>query len=160
MHFLFPTFLPLPIPLFPSPHSFPLHSLSFLLPSLIITLLPLSSTFSILAPTFPLFPLFPFLALSSFCLLRSHFPQGAYIFTSTTVSVPSLELRTPHPLSRRRVCFPPEPKGRVHTCLRVRGWGSPNSDDWRESFVLCLLCAISQSSENTYSIFLYYTVYH
>ncbi len=30
----------------------------------------------------------------------------------------------------------------VHTRLRVRGWGveSPNSNDWRESLVLCLLC--------------------
>jgi hypothetical protein len=23
----------------------------------------------------------------------------------------------------------------------VRGWGSPNSDDWRKSLALCLLCA-------------------
>ncbi len=30
---------------------------------------------------------------------------------------------------------PPEPGGR-HTCLRARGWGSPNSDDW--SLALCL----------------------
>jgi hypothetical protein len=22
----------------------------------------------------------------------------------------------------------------------VRGWGSPNSDDWRKSLALCLLC--------------------
>ncbi len=27
-----------------------------------------------------------------------------------------------------------------HTCLRVRGCGSPNSDDWRESLAFCLLC--------------------
>ncbi len=33
----------------------------------------------------------------------------------------------------------PDQRG-VHTCLRVRGWGSPNSDDWRKSLVLCLLC--------------------
>jgi hypothetical protein len=24
--------------------------------------------------------------------------------------------------------------------IRVRGWGSPNSEDWRKSFALCLLC--------------------
>jgi len=31
--------------------------------------------------------------------------------------------------------------GGGHTRLRVRGWGSPNSDDWRKSLALCLLCA-------------------
>ncbi len=30
--------------------------------------------------------------------------------------------------------------GRGHTRLRVRGWGSPNFDDWRKSLALCLLC--------------------
>jgi hypothetical protein len=36
----------------------------------------------------------------------------------------------------------PETKGGggVHTRLRVRGWGSPNSDDWGKSLALCLLC--------------------
>ncbi len=33
--------------------------------------------------------------------------------------------------------LPPEPKGGGHTRLRVRGWGSPNSDDWRKSLALC-----------------------
>jgi hypothetical protein len=42
----------------------------------------------------------------------------------------------PPPLSHKRVCIPPEPKEGV----RVRGWGSPNSDDWRKSLALCLLC--------------------
>jgi hypothetical protein len=28
--------------------------------------------------------------------------------------------------------------GGGHTCLRVRGWGNPNSDDWRNSLALCL----------------------
>ncbi len=31
--------------------------------------------------------------------------------------------------------------GGVHTRLRVRGWGSPNSYDGRKSLALCLLCA-------------------
>jgi hypothetical protein len=35
--------------------------------------------------------------------------------------------------------------GGVHTRLRVRGWGSPNSDDWRESLVLCPLCGVYSS---------------
>jgi hypothetical protein len=36
-------------------------------------------------------------------------------------------------------CAPPSRTGRGHTRLRVRGWGSPNSDDWRKSLALCLL---------------------
>ncbi len=36
------------------------------------------------------------------------------------------------------VPLPPEPGG-GHTRLRVRGWGSHNSDDWRKSLTLCLL---------------------
>ncbi len=34
---------------------------------------------------------------------------------------------------------PPGTKGEGATRLRVRGWGSPNSDDWRKSLALCLL---------------------
>ncbi len=47
----------------------------------------------------------------------------------------------PPPLSRKQVCPPPPPEskgGGGHTRLRVRGWGSPNSDDWRKSWALCL----------------------
>ncbi len=47
----------------------------------------------------------------------------------------------PPPLSSASVPLPPEPKGGGgHTCVRVRGWGSPNSNDWRKSLALCLLC--------------------
>jgi hypothetical protein len=49
----------------------------------------------------------------------------------------------PNPLSCQRVCpSPQEPRGGggLHTRLRVRGWGSPNSDDWRKSSALCLQC--------------------
>ncbi len=38
---------------------------------------------------------------------------------------------------------PPTPDQRVGgggTRLRLRRWGSPNSDDWRKSLALCLLC--------------------
>jgi hypothetical protein len=62
---------------------------------------------------------------------------------STTVYVPSSELGLSHPLSRQRVCPSPgtiEVGG--HTRLRVRGWGSTNSDDWRKSLALCLLCGL------------------
>jgi hypothetical protein len=63
---------------------------------------------------------------------------------STTVYVPSSELGLSHPLSRQRVC--PSPRNQMGgggecTRLRVRGRGTPNSDDWRKSLALCLLCA-------------------
>jgi hypothetical protein len=38
-------------------------------------------------------------------------------------------------------CAPPPSTG--DTRLRVRGWGSPNSDDWKKSLALCLLCGPS-----------------
>ncbi len=61
--------------------------------------------------------------------------------------VPSSELGLPQPLSRKRVCAPPGPKGgRGHTRLRLKGWGSPNSDDWRKRLALCLLCGIKSRS--------------
>ena len=58
---------------------------------------------------------------------------------STTVYVPSSELGLSHPLSRQRVCPSPRNQGGrgVHTRLRVRGWESPNSDDWKKSLALC-----------------------
>ncbi len=54
------------------------------------------------------------------------------------MSVPSFELGppTPSPVSE---CVPPELKGGTHSPV-VRGWGRPNSDDWRKSLALCLLC--------------------
>jgi hypothetical protein len=50
---------------------------------------------------------------------------------------------------------PPRPQASVSLGTRggglhLRGWGSPNSDDWRESFVLCLLCAYSISLYPTF----------
>ncbi len=53
---------------------------------------------------------------------------------------PSSELGLFHPLSRQRVCAPPPgTKGWGAHSLRVRGWGSPNSHDWRKGLALCLL---------------------
>jgi hypothetical protein len=54
----------------------------------------------------------------------------------------------PPPFSPASVPLPPEPKGEGgHTRLRVRGWGSPNSDDWRKGLALCLLCALTPANE-------------
>ncbi len=55
---------------------------------------------------------------------------------STTVFVPPSELGLPHPLSRKRVYPPPGTKGTQYT-LALRG---PNSDEWRKSLPLYLLC--------------------
>ncbi len=35
--------------------------------------------------------------------------------------------------------------GGAHTRLRVRGWGRPNSGDWRKSLALCILCGLHDS---------------
>jgi hypothetical protein len=53
---------------------------------------------------------------------------------------PLVEIGTPHPLSHECAPPPPPTKGGGHTRLRVREWRSPNSDDWRKSLALCLLC--------------------
>ncbi len=49
---------------------------------------------------------------------------------------------SPTPLAAGECSLPP-PDQRVggHTRLLLKGWGSPNSDDWRKSLALCLLCA-------------------
>jgi hypothetical protein len=63
------------------------------------------------------------------------------IFKEYHSYVPSSELGLSQPLSRQRVCPSPQNRGGGRgTRLRVRGWGSPNSDDFRKSLALCLLC--------------------
>ncbi len=71
-------------------------------------------------------------------------PSTKYICTSRVPQCLSprwnWDSPTPSPASK---CAPPESRGGggyLHTRLRVRGWGSPNTDDWRESLLLCLLC--------------------
>ncbi len=51
----------------------------------------------------------------------------------TIVYIPSSELGLSQPLSRHRVCPSAQNRGGGHTRQGVRGWGSPNSDDWRKS---------------------------
>ncbi len=76
--------------------------------------------------------------------------QGTYtvyyyiVYTlRTTMSVPSSKLGPPPP-SPASECGPHRnQKGEVGTPrLRVRGWRSPNFDDWSESLALCLLCGV------------------
>ncbi len=55
--------------------------------------------------------------------------------------VPSSELGLSYPLSRQRLYPSSRNEGEGgHTLLRLRGWGSPISDDWRINLALCLLC--------------------
>jgi hypothetical protein len=75
---------------------------------------------------------------------------------STSIHVPRVQQRlsprrnwVPHPLSRKRACThsPSNQRRGEHTRLRVRGWGSPNSDDWRKaSFLLCGFWSLSGSA--------------
>jgi hypothetical protein len=60
-----------------------------------------------------------------------------YIYIkSTTVCVPASELGLSRPPSRQRACHSPHNQigggGGRHSRLRLMGWGSPNSDDWRK----------------------------
>ncbi len=48
---------------------------------------------------------------------------------------------SPTPSLASECAPPPEQKGGP-TRVRVRGWGSPNSDDWRKSVALWLLCDV------------------
>jgi hypothetical protein len=71
---------------------------------------------------------------------------------STTCLVVKVQLGVPQCMSPRQNWDSPNPSlasecgppprtgGGGHTRLRVRGWGSHNSDDWRKSLTLCLLC--------------------
>jgi hypothetical protein len=70
----------------------------------------------------------------SVCIsVDGNWEQSTYIYSIPAVYVLSSELGLSQPLSRQRVCpSPRNQRGRGHTRLRVRGWWSPNSDDWRK----------------------------
>ncbi len=64
---------------------------------------------------------------------------------------PLVGIGTHIPSPASECALPSELKGRegytvIHTRLRVRGWGSSNSDDWRENLVLCLLRGVHRGS--------------
>ncbi len=52
---------------------------------------------------------------------------------------PLVGIGTPNP-SHTSECVPPEPKGGGAHSPAGEGWGGPNSEDWRKSLALCLLC--------------------
>ncbi len=41
-------------------------------------------------------------------------------------------------------CAPPSGTGGGDTRVQMRGWGSPNSNNWRKSLALCLFCVNNQ----------------
>ncbi len=70
----------------------------------------------------------------------SFFYLSSHPFSNQNVC-PFVRIGSPAP-SPASECVPPtlEPKGVGNTRLRVRGAGEANSNDWRESLALCLLC--------------------
>ncbi len=72
------------------------------------------------------------------------------------MSVPSFELGPPIP-SPARECVPPESKGAQHSPAG-EGVGGPNSDIWRESLALCLLCGKKNRME-TLTTFMNLAIY-
>ncbi len=64
---------------------------------------------------------------------------------STTVYVPSSELGLSQPLSRQRVCPSLQNREGAHSPAG-EGLGESQSDDWRKSLALCLLCAYPYSA--------------
>jgi hypothetical protein len=124
------------IPLLPSTIVTPsLIPLSFL-----ISFHPYSLHYPILSP-FPHFSHSLFISISYFFLISSpyYLPQ-ARIYKEYYSVCPLVGIWTlPTPLSPASVPLPPEPGGGGgHTRLRVSGWGSPNSDDWRKGLALCV----------------------
>jgi hypothetical protein len=75
---------------------------------------------------------------------RSEHKVHEYIYRVPQCMSPCRNWDSPTP-SLASECAPsPGTKG-GHTRLRVRGWGSPKSDDWRNSLALCLLCGSEHS---------------
>ncbi len=70
----------------------------------------------------------------------------------TPTYVPSSELGPHHPLPPPLPAWvsPPGTTGGVYTfACEWRSEGGPNSDDWRKSLVLCLLCDMACQAKNT-----------
>ncbi len=73
-------------------------------------------------------------------------PQCTYIIPGVPQCLSPLpNWDQPTTLSRKRVCPPPPrtKRGGDRLGRGVREWGSPNSDDWKKSLALCLLCVCS-----------------
>jgi hypothetical protein len=61
------------------------------------------------------------------------------VYTEHQSLCPFVGIRSPHSLPRKRVC-PPWTQMREEQHSLAGEWvGGPNSDDWQESLVLCIL---------------------
>jgi hypothetical protein len=82
-------------------------------------------------------------------VLRESLSHKVLIYKEHHSVFPLVRIGTPPtPLPLASVPLPPGPKGGGgHTRLRLRGWGSPNSDDWKKSLALWLLCGLSDDSQ-------------
>jgi hypothetical protein len=76
--------------------------------------------------------------------------HSTHIYRAPQCMSPRQNWDSPSPSPASECALPPVPKGGGgHTRPRLRGWASPNSDDWRKSFALCLLCAYIPTHNNT-----------
>ncbi len=69
------------------------------------------------------------------------------IYTEHHSVCPLVGIGTP-PTPLLQAIVPPPPNQRVGGWAQSPaggGWGSPDSDDWRKSLVLCLLCGLKQA---------------
>jgi hypothetical protein len=80
--------------------------------------------------------------INEYCLLRqdSH-DRKVLIYTECHSVCPLVGIRTPPaPIPQASVPPPPGTKGKGEHSPAGGVWGSPNSDDWRKSLALFLLC--------------------
>ncbi len=79
-----------------------------------------------------------------YCTLNSQ--SAVHMYLEYHRSGPIVRMGTPNPLSCMRLAPPPPPPGtrgrgtQYTPAFMWGGRGSPDSDDWRKSFALCLLC--------------------
>jgi hypothetical protein len=80
---------------------------------------------------------------------RYYVENKVLLFTEYHSVCPLVGIGTlPPPLSPASVPLPPEPKGGGGTLPAGEGLGSPNSDNWRKSLALCLLCYMGGSGSS------------
>ncbi len=78
--------------------------------------------------------------------------QSTYIYRAPQCMFPRRNWASPNPSPASKCALPPTKRWGGHTRRRLKGWGSPNSDDWRKSLALCLLCAPDNVSSTSVRI--------
>jgi hypothetical protein len=91
----------------------------------------------------PLIPIMSGAPLVSIMTQSTYIQYTEYHSVSTLVGIGTLP--TNPSLAMQRVCHsPPRTGGGGHHSPAGEGLGNPNSDDWRKSLALCLLCVLWQ----------------